>query len=150
MGNRHLLTEIHEQALMTPFPITDTISVRHAMDDTEGKPSGTLNLPALKRVKQLLAANPAIRHPMAELERIAGMNRWTLARQFREAFGTSPRRYRTLCQLDRVRGDLRQGKTMTDAALDAGFADQSHMTRQFKLIYGLTPRQWLAANCLKV
>ena len=40
---------------------------------------------------------------MAELERLADLDRWTLARQFRAAFGTSPGRFRTMRQLDRVR-----------------------------------------------
>ncbi|WP_097461343.1 AraC family transcriptional regulator [Mangrovitalea sediminis] len=106
---------------------------------------GSLNLPALLRVKALISANCAEQHSMDELEVIAGIDRWTLARQFRAAFGTSPRRYRTLRQLDRVRLLLKQGLTLADAAMDAGFSDQSHMTRQFKLAYGLTPKKWLTA-----
>ena len=106
---------------------------------------GVLNLPALQRVKAFISANCEEQHSMDELEMIAGIDRWTLARQFRTAFGTSPRRYRTLRQLDRVRLLLKQGQTLADAAMDAGFSDQSHMTRQFKLAYGLTPKKWLTA-----
>jgi methylphosphotriester-DNA--protein-cysteine methyltransferase len=32
-----------------------------------------------------------------------------------------------------------------EAAIEAGFADQSHMSRQFKLAYGFTPARWAAA-----
>ncbi|MGP9819541.1 helix-turn-helix transcriptional regulator [Salinarimonas sp. NSM] len=31
---------------------------------------------------------------------------------------------------------------MAQAALAAGFADQSHMTRRFKAAYGITPERW--------
>jgi AraC-like DNA-binding protein len=31
------------------------------------------------------------------------------------------------------------------ASAQAGFADQSHMTRQFKGAYGLSPGRWAAA-----
>jgi AraC-like DNA-binding protein len=31
------------------------------------------------------------------------------------------------------------------ASAEAGFADQSHMTRRFKRAYGLTPAAWAAA-----
>jgi AraC-like DNA-binding protein len=37
------------------------------------------------------------------------------------------------------------GSSLADAALAAGFADQSHMSRQFKRAYGLTPARWAAA-----
>lgn len=133
------ITEMNDQALESAFSIDDATPVLTAKEG--------LHLSALVRVKDILAANPAERRSMDELERIAGMDRWTLARQFRAAFGTSPRRFRILRQLDSVRGALRQGKTLTEAALEAGFSDQSHMTRQFKLAYGMTPKRWLAATC---
>jgi AraC-like DNA-binding protein len=34
---------------------------------------------------------------------------------------------------------------LSESALEAGFADQSHMSRMFKRAYGLTPGQWAAA-----
>ena len=82
---------------------------------------------------------------MEELEREAGLDRWSLARHFRAAFGTSPSRFRTLRQLDRARGVVQRGTALAEAALQAGFADQSHMSRQFKRAYGLTPARWAAA-----
>jgi AraC-like DNA-binding protein len=109
------------------------------------KRSGALCLASLSLVRDALAAQPAKRHSMAELERLAGLDRWTLARQFRAAFGTSPGRFRTMRQLDRVRRLLRGGSPLAEAAIDAGFADQSHMSRRFKSAYGLTPAKWVSA-----
>jgi AraC-like DNA-binding protein len=34
---------------------------------------------------------------------------------------------------------------LAQAASEAGFADQSHLTRQFKQAYGLTPARWASA-----
>jgi AraC-like DNA-binding protein len=76
---------------------------------------------------------------------VANLDRWSLARQFRLAFGTSPSRFRTMRQLDSVRRSMKSGADLVDAALSAGFADQSHMSRQFKRAYGLTPARWQAA-----
>jgi len=48
----------------------------------------------------------------------------------------------TMRRLDEVRASLRTHATLADAAGDAGFADQSHMTRQFKQAFGLSPGRW--------
>jgi AraC-like DNA-binding protein len=34
---------------------------------------------------------------------------------------------------------------LVEASLQAGFADQSHMTRLFKKAFGLAPGQWATA-----
>ena len=39
----------------------------------------------------------------------------------------------------------RSADAAPEAALDAGFADQSHMSRAFKRGYGLTPARWAGA-----
>ncbi len=104
-----------------------------------------LCLDALLRVRDLLAAAPAKAHTVKELERIAALDRWTLARQFRAAFGTSPTHFRTMRQLDEVRRLVRCGESLIDASLQAGFFDQSHMSRLFKQAYGLTPGKWVAS-----
>jgi AraC-like DNA-binding protein len=38
-----------------------------------------------------------------------------------------------------------QGASLNAAAIEAGFADQSHMTRHFKGAFGVTPGRWLEA-----
>jgi AraC-like DNA-binding protein len=100
---------------------------------------------ALLRARALLAAAPAELHTVKELERVAELDRWTLARQFRAAFGTSPTRFRTMRQLDDVRRLVKSGASLADAALQVGFYDQSHMSRMFKQAYGLTPGRWVAS-----
>jgi len=69
--------------------------------------------------------------------------RWSLSRDFRLLFGTSPYRYLTMRRLDLVRSLLIQGQSLVSAALIAGFTDQSHMTRQFSKTYGLSPARWM-------
>lgn len=77
-----------------------------------------------------------------ELEAVTGLSRYALARHFRACFGTSPYRYLVMRRLDRVRSLLREGVPLADAALFSGFADQSHMTRHFKKVYGVSPGRW--------
>src|SRR5262249_16984758 len=100
---------------------------------------------AVERVREYLAANPVEPVSASALERIAGMDRFAIARQFRRAFGTSPDRYRTMRRLDMARRAIEGGEPIARAAANAGFADQSHLTRQFKRAYGITPGRWAAA-----
>jgi AraC-like DNA-binding protein len=46
-------------------------------------------------------------------------------------------------RLDAVKTALRTGQTLADTAFSSGFADQSHMTRQFSKAFGISPARWL-------
>src|SRR5207247_8775846 len=78
------------------------------------------------------------------LEKVAGTDRFTIARHFRWAFGTSPDRYRTLRRLALARAAIESGQSLARAASEAGFADQSHITRQFQRTCGPTAGRWRA------
>jgi AraC-like DNA-binding protein len=104
-----------------------------------------LRLASLLRVRDLIVADPTTRHSVETLEGVSGLDRWALARQFRAAFGTSPSGFRTMRRLDEARRMIRGGQPLAVAASEAGFADQSHMSRLFKRAYGLTPAKWAAA-----
>lgn len=104
-----------------------------------------LAFPQLCRVRDLIADDPLMRRSVGEFERISGLDRWTIARQFRAAFGTSPTQFRTMRQLDIARMWMRAGLPLVDVAVAAGFADQSHLIRMFKRTYGLTPSVWANA-----
>lgn len=107
--------------------------------------TSSIDLPAVTRVREHLAAHPSAQTSARELERLAGLDRFALARQFRRAFGTSPDRYRTMRRLALARAAIAGGTPLAQAAADVGFADQSHMSRQFKRAYGLTPARWAKA-----
>ncbi|WP_244630951.1 AraC family transcriptional regulator [Aureimonas sp. ME7] len=95
-----------------------------------------------ERARSFLHSRPAA-VDLGLLERLTGRDRWSLSRDFRALFGTSPYRYLVLRRLDDVRALMRAGHPLADAAAASGFSDQSHMTRHFKSAFGLTPSQWL-------
>lgn len=72
------------------------------------------------------------------LSQVSGRDRWSLSRDFRTLYGTSPWRYVMMRRLDFCRQRMRAGERLVDIAADAGFADQSHMTRQFISRFGLS------------
>jgi AraC-like DNA-binding protein len=102
---------------------------------------------AVGMVRDFLDANVENVVTSAELEAVAGLSRYAVARHFRACLGTSPYRYLVLRRLDRVRSLIRQGTPLADAAVSYGFADQSHMTRHFKKAYGMSPGRWAARVC---
>lgn len=77
---------------------------------------------------------------MAALAHTLGVHRVYLARIFRERWNCSPREY---VQRMRVRDAAHRlastRQPLADIALDAGFADQAHMTRIFGRTVGVTP-----------
>lgn len=79
-----------------------------------------------------------------ELERVSGLDRFALARQFRAAYGTSPHRFQIGRRLARARSLIGQGLPLAEVACATGFADQSHFTRHFAHRFGLTPGRWAA------
>ncbi len=118
-----------------------------ALQSLSGRPGlrrATIDIRAVELARDYLAAHAGEQTPASTLERISGTDRFTLARHFRRAYGTSPDRYRTLRRLALARTAIEAGRPLAQAAAEAGFADQSHMTRQFKRSYGLTPARWTA------
>jgi AraC-like DNA-binding protein len=109
---------------------------------SKSTPEIRLRLASLHAVRDALLASHAECPSMAELERIANLSRWELARQFRRAFGVSPYRFHLLRRLDRARRRIASGARLAEAALACGFADQSHFTRHFRGAYGMSPGQW--------
>ena len=65
-----------------------------------------------------------------------------LLRAFTRQVGVSPYRYLQTIRLDRAKQFLQEGVPPIDAAMMAGFSDQSHFTNFFKEFIGLTPKQY--------
>lgn len=76
---------------------------------------------------------------IAEIATAAKMSREGFIRKFGKNVGITPHAYRVANRVCRARLNLRLGMTPADASYEAGFADQSHMGRAFRKLYGTTP-----------
>jgi AraC-like DNA-binding protein len=74
-----------------------------------------------------------------ELARLAGIDRFRLHREFRDAFGRSPHAYLVQLRLKQAKARLAAGQGPAKVAAAVGFADQSHLGRWFRRAYGMTP-----------
>ena len=82
---------------------------------------------------------------LEELARIAGLSRYHLVRAFAAQFGLPPHAYQVHVQVEKSRRLLADGVSPAAVASEMGFADQSHFTRHFRRINGLTPAQYRRA-----
>jgi AraC family transcriptional regulator len=80
---------------------------------------------------------------MSELARECGLTRAHFSRRFRVVTGSTPYASMHLSQVERAKYLLVIGRSITEAALEAGFVDQSHLSRVFRQFLGITPRQFL-------
>jgi len=124
------------------LPLADALL---ALDPSAAGQAGRLiDLAAVDRARRHLDAHVETIVDSGELEAVTGLDRFALARQFRAAYGTSPYNYLVMRRLQRARQLLLQDVPLAEAAIDCGFADQSHFTRQFRRAYGVTPGRWRA------
>ena len=110
-----------------------------------GKPCGRkrLDYRSAERARAFIMEHLHQGITLEMLEKASGREQWSLSRDFRALYGTSPYRFVTLRRLDSFRRLILDGFTLVDAALAAGFHDQSHMTRHFTRSYGVSPLRWL-------
>lgn len=69
----------------------------------------------------------------------SGASRFQLIRAFKQAYGLTPEDFRRQLRVARARALLGGRLGLADVASAAGFADQSHMTREFGRLLGCTP-----------
>lgn len=94
---------------------------------------------AVRRARELLGQRLQQPPSLEELARAVGLSPFHFLRVFRRATGLPPHAWLKQQRLTRAQGLLRAGWAPLDVALQLGFADQSHLTRQFKQAYGVAP-----------
>lgn len=96
----------------------------------------------IQSVCDYLENNYAEHIVLDELSTIAGMNKYSLLRNFTKLKGITPYRYLENIRVNKAKKLLEKGVEPIDAAIQTGFVDQSHFTNFFKNFIGLTPKQY--------
>lgn len=104
--------------------------------------AGVQERQAVRVAKALLEARLAENVSLDELAEHCGLSRYHLLREFKRATGFPPHAWRTQMRIQAARRMLSSGMSITDVALETGFADQSHFSTTFKKVIGATPRQY--------
>ena len=118
---------------------------RHAVERVAAQRIG-LEHRAVRRARDYLRAQPAENVSLEKLACEAGLSPFYLCRVFHQQTGLSPHAYQTLVRVRLAKTLLAKGVPIPEAAVEAGFCDQAHLTRHFKRIYGATPGRYLKFN----
>jgi AraC family transcriptional regulator len=99
----------------------------------------------LQQVKDFLSVNFAEPPGLSEIAAAAGVHPTHLARVFRQFEGCTLGDYVRTVRISFARRRMLESEDpLVEIALAAGFADQTHFTRSFKRVTGMTPGQFRA------
>lgn len=94
------------------------------------------------RVINRIEAEAELPLSLADYAATAGLSRFQILRRFSDEVGTTPHSYLTQHRVKLARRAIAAGSPLADAAVSAGFADQSHMTRAFSRQIGISPGRY--------
>ena len=99
-----------------------------------------------RRAKEILNANLGGRVLLKEVARECGLSVSHFSRAFRRTTGAAPYHWLMMLRVEAAREKLRDGRlSLSEVALACGFADQSHLTRVFTGMVGISPGAWRRA-----
>jgi len=129
-------------------------------------PHGGLAPWQARRAQELMNANLDGKLPLRQLAEQCGLSTRHFARAFRQSTGVPPHRWLLGRRVERAKDLMRDpALSLAEVALACGFADQSHFTRMFTTVVGVSPGVWRrtrsrqsavhstggeSANCLSV
>jgi AraC-like DNA-binding protein len=100
--------------------------------------------PQLVAVLEDLITEPMSRMTQRELADRLQVERTRALRMFKAATGQTFRRFKQWSGLQHAARKIASGELVRTAAMDGGFADTAHLTRTFRMSFGLTPSEAIA------
>jgi AraC-like DNA-binding protein len=144
----HVVDEVRDRLLAAPgwaarFAAVDEVLGR-VVQDHAAQDHAVLDHAV---APELAYAYEGIRRRGVSVAELAGELGWSgrhLTDRFRTEFGLRPKEAARVARFDRARRALRPATRLADIAAAHGFADQSHLVREFHAFAGCTPSRWIA------
>ena len=97
----------------------------------------------LKRVIDYMKANLSQDLSILDLATLTNMSKSHFSRSFKQSAGIAPYQYLMQQRVERAKRLLeQQAMSISDIALDCGFANQTHLTKVFRQLTGVTPKAY--------
>lgn len=95
-----------------------------------------------RRVKDWLDEEPARRVDLYALAAETGRSRYQVLRAFKRRYGLPPHAYQLCVRIARAQAALLHGESPAQVAVQYGFVDQSHFSKHFRRLVGVTPASY--------
>ena len=132
-----------EDALDQFEAVIAALRFRHGAERSRSSLAGSRAGRALAEAAHalLMAADHEERATVEEIGRRLGVTRSHLSRAYARAYGLPPHAWLVQRRLGHAMKLMQQGLPIAEVAVATGFVDQSHFTRRFKAVHGITPAQ---------
>jgi transcriptional regulator GlxA family with amidase domain len=98
---------------------------------------------ALRKVREYVVSHIEENITIQVLASIVGLSRFHFTRAFKQSEGVTPHQFLLQCRVKRVQELLTATELpLSQIALAAGFSDQSHCSRRFRELVGITPSRY--------
>ena len=95
-----------------------------------------------ERLRECLHFDASATIDLSAIAKQAGVSRFQILRMFKLRYGIPPHTYQLSVRLALAQKALREGQQPAHVAAQYGFFDQSHLTRHFKRLLGVTPARY--------
>jgi AraC-like DNA-binding protein len=132
--------------LHTQLRLDDLINIRPAVSPRRSR--GGLSPAALRRVREYMGSHLSECLDLQILADVVGLSLHHFARAFKQSTGVPPHTYLLQRRIDCARDLLiHSDRSLSEVALLAGFGDQSHFSRRFRELVGVSPGQFRRSQC---
>jgi AraC-like DNA-binding protein len=101
----------------------------------------------IRRVKTFIDERLGASIKIADFATLTGLSPSYFSRAFKGSFGESPHAYIVRRRMERVQElMLTSDESLCQIALSCGLADQSHLSKLFRQVIGVTPNAWRRAR----
>ena len=94
----------------------------------------------IKNSIELINDNVGVNISLDELAKNSQLSKYHFLRVFKKNIGLTPHQYILTTKINKAKNLIIAGEKPITASLNAGFSDQSHFIRNFKNIYGYSPK----------
>lgn len=97
---------------------------------------------AAEQVRECLHYDLSCTMDLTTVAKQTGMSRFRALRVFKNWYGLPPHSYQLTVRLGLAQKSLREGLPPAVVAVEYGFVDQSHLTKHFRRLFGVTPAKY--------
>jgi AraC-like DNA-binding protein len=94
------------------------------------------------KMREYLTNNYSRDISLLDLCNLTGMSKYNIIKSFKQEFNITPHQYMIITRINKAKFLIEKNMDITEASLKCGFYDLSHMSRNFKKVFGVSPGKY--------